>query len=273
MESFQLKTTDGMSLYGEYRAPATPRASVIIAHGIGEHCGRYAPLADALAVADLAVLTYDHRGHGRSDGQRGFIRSWDEYDDDLALAISEARRRATAVPFFLLGHSLGGAIVLDYLVRDYEKPSGVIASAPALGTPGISPVLLFIARVASRIAPRLSMNTGLDADNLSRDPAVTEAYRSDPLGHEKGTARLGTELARAQKRIFERIGSVDVPLLLVHGEADEIASREPIERALAAAGSGDKRLEILRGGYHEPHWDLERREVFDLYAKWILERV
>ncbi|MFP4376905.1 MAG: lysophospholipase, partial [Spirochaetales bacterium] len=234
MESFNLQTADGLALYGEYRSPETPRALVVVAHGIGEHCGRYTPLADALVASGLAVLTYDHRGHGRSEGQRAFIRSWDQYDNDLALAVAEARRRSPSVPWFLLGHSLGGAIVLDYLVCDYAKPAGVIASAPALGTPGISSALLFLARIASRIAPRLSLDTGLDADNLSRDPVVVEAYRCDPLVHGKGTARLGTELTRAQKRIFDGLGSIDVPLLFIYGDSDKIAAREPIERALAA---------------------------------------
>jgi alpha-beta hydrolase superfamily lysophospholipase len=163
--------------------------------------------------------------------------------------------------------------VLDYLVCDYEKPAGVIASAPALGTPGISPALLLLARLASRIAPRLSMDTGLDAENLSRDPSVVESYRSDPLVHGKGTARLGTELTRAQNRIFERLANISIPLLLVYGESDEIAAREPIERALATAGTADKRLEIIRDGYHEPHWDLERERVFELYATWMTRQV
>lgn len=273
METLQLQSADGMRLHAEYRAGDQPRASVVVAHGIGEHSGRYAGLADALSAAGFAVMIYDHRGHGRSDGQRAFIRSWDEYDSDLALAVAEARRRAPDVPFFLLGHSLGGAMVLDYLVGEYEKPAGVIASAPALGTPGVSPVLLLLARIMSRIAPRFSMDTGLDDENLSRDRTVVEAYREDPLVHGKGTARLATELTRAQRRIFAGIGAVDVPLLLTYGDADRIAPREPIERLLSASGSSDKRLEVFRGGYHELHLDLQRDDVLALYAGWMEARI
>jgi alpha-beta hydrolase superfamily lysophospholipase len=164
-------------------------------------------------------------------------------------------------------------MVLDYLVGEYEKPAGVIASAPALGTPGVSPAVLFLARLMSRIVPRFSMDTGLETQNLSRDASVIEAYQSDPLVHGKGTARLATELTRAQQRIFDRIGTSDVPILLAYGDSDRIAPRAPIERLLAEAGTDDKRLEVFAGGFHEPHWDLQREEVFALYADWILERV
>lgn len=273
METFQLTTTDGINLHAEYRCGDGPRAGLVVAHGIGEHSGRYAELAETLAASGLAVLTYDHRGHGSSPGQRAFVRSWDEYDSDLALAVSEVRRRAPDLPLFLFGHSLGGAMVLHYLVRPYERPAGVIASAPALGTPGVSPVLLLLARIMSRLIPRFSMDTGLDDENLSRDPSVIETYRADPLVHGKGTARLATELTRAQNDIFAGIGVIDVPLLLAYGDADRIAPREPIERLLSASGSIDKRLEVFRGGYHELHLDLEREQVLALYADWIADRI
>ena len=273
METLQLCARDGTTLYGEYRSPASPCASLIVAHGIGEHSGRYVELADTLAASGIAVLTYDHRGHGRSDGQRAFIRSWQEYDSDLGLAVAEAQHRAQAVPFFLLGHSLGGTIVLHYLVGEYPKPAGVIASAPALGTPGVSPFLLLLARLMSRVVPRFSMDTGLDLENLTRDQAVIDACESDPLVHGKGTARLATELTRAQEQIFDGIGGVDLPLLLAYGDSDRIAPREPIERLLVAAGSADKRLEVFAGGYHEPHWDLQREAVLNLYSEWITTHV
>ena len=258
---------------------ASPRAVLVVAHGFGEHSGRYAELASFLADSGVTVVAHDLRGHGRSGGRRGHVGRWAEYRSDLRAVIDSATE-GDPLPLFLYGHSVGGTVVLEYTVAaakdpraDFALPRAVIASAPALGTPGISPALIAISRALSAVWPGLSLDTKLDATAISRDAAVVDAYRGDPLVHSMGSTRLGTELSAAQSAIFAGASSFPVPLLVTYGSADRLAPREPIERLVALAGTEDKELRVFDGGYHELHNDTIRDEVYRLYRDWILNRV
>jgi alpha-beta hydrolase superfamily lysophospholipase len=217
----------------------------------------------------ISVMAFDLRGHGLSEGKRGLVLSWKEFREDVRAAAAEMSRRNPTLPLFILGHSLGGAIVLDYIQDAEIKPRGAVISAPALGTPGISPLLLAVAGMLSAVAPRLVFSTGLDSDAISSIPEECQKYRDDPLVHGKACVRLSTELKAAQNRIFERAASMITPLLLTHGSADRIAPLEPVEEFFRAAGSGDKTLKVIEGAFHEIHNDTTREEVYRLYSGWI----
>ena len=162
-----------LELFWQTWLPDTkPRAVVAIVHGFGEHSGRYGNVVNYLVPRGFAVAAYDLRGHGRSQGPRGLILSWDEYRDDTRLFLESVRPDSPGAPVFLYGHSLGGLIALDYVLHMPEGLRGVIASGPVLGPPGVSPFLLMLARVLTVVTPRLSLDSGLDATALSRDPAV-----------------------------------------------------------------------------------------------------
>jgi alpha-beta hydrolase superfamily lysophospholipase len=272
METTTISGAGGTELHASFFPVKAPRAAVVIVHGLGEHSGRYVELAEFLQAARIAVLTYDQRGHGRSPGIRGHIESWDEHRQDLDAAGGELSRRYPTAPLFLLGHSLGGAIVFEYVLSGMPVPRGVIGSAPTLGADAVSPFKIFMSRILVAVAPRMQLELELDAGNLSRVPGVKEAYLADPLVHGKGTVRCGTETLAAQARVIERAPSFPCPLLVVYGEEDRIASLPSLEEFLARVDRNDTTVRAYAGGQHEPERDLQKDEVFALYRDWILER-
>jgi len=168
------------------------KARLVIAHGLGEHSGRYGNLFDRLVPAGFSVWALDFCGHGRSQGKRGHIDSFDQYLFDLKKLIELSRKDApSSRKIFLLGHSLGGLIALSYAERFSETIDGVIASSPWLGLKVQVPaVKAFMGKVMSLIWPRLSMGNELDATKISHDRDVVRAYRNDPLVHDRVTSRI-----------------------------------------------------------------------------------
>jgi alpha-beta hydrolase superfamily lysophospholipase len=248
----------------------TPRAALMIAHGFGEHGGRFMNVVNRLVPTGYAVYANDHRGHGRSPGQRGHINAWSEYRDDLGAFVRLVSEQQAGHPLFLMGHSMGGLIVLEYVEQHPEGLRGVIASAPLLTQPGISPVKLALGSVISRVMPAFSLDSGLDVTAISRDSAVVTAYRTDPLVQSKGTARLSTELTSAIRRTQAGAASWTLPLLIVHGTADRLVppsgSKTFFEHVPASV---DKERHEIDGGFHEPHNDTSKEQALDIEQQWL----
>ncbi|MGM0563343.1 MAG: alpha/beta hydrolase [Pseudomonadota bacterium] len=245
-------------------------ALVVIVHGAGEHSGRYRDLAEHFNRQGYSVAAWDSRGHGQSPGQRGFIRRWRDLRGDLHYFLMAARRETPGVPVFLLGHSLGGAITLDYLLHYRNRDvAAYICSAPAIGKLGIPPVLLKLARVLNHSLPRLGMNTGLNIEDISRDPEWREHTRRDPLYHRRGTPRLGMELQKTVDNIHRRAHTLDCPTLLIHGEADRICSIDGSRKLAEAIPRETLTFHRYPGGYHELFNDLGRDGVIDDVDRWL----
>jgi alpha-beta hydrolase superfamily lysophospholipase len=270
-----LRAHDGLALHTRRWWPdQPPRAVVLLVHGIAEHSGRYAYLAAHLLLHRIAVLTYDHRGHGHSEGLRTHVDAFEEYLNDLDLALAWAREEARDLPLFLMGHSMGGLIAARYVVdRRPEDLAGLILSSPALQVPSdLSPLLQRIAGTVSRLAPRLRA-TRLDLAHLSRDPAVARAYREDPLCDKGGIrARLGFEILEATRHVRSHPEAFTLPLLLFHGTADRITDPAGSRWLYEQAPAGDKTLNLYDGFYHETFNEPERERVLDDLAGWIEAR-
>ncbi|RKX93537.1 MAG: hypothetical protein DRZ90_12720 [Spirochaetes bacterium] len=273
LEELKISGYESLQLYGRHWSLESPKAVLLIVHGIGEHSGRYSGMAEYFNSRGIAVIGYDHRGHGLSEGKRGLLLSWKEFRGDLRAVDNEAVRLYPTLPLFILGQSLGGTMTLDYILSAEHAPRGVIISAPALGTPGISPFLLGIAKVLSAVTPRLTLSTALDSDSISRDPEECRKYREDPLVHDKASVKLASELTSVQESIFSRSENMNCPLLLCYGSEDRIAPHEPAEAFFKRSGSDDKELKIFEGAYHEIHNDIIREDVYKLYADWISNRI
>ena len=178
-----------------WRPEIAPRASLAVIHGFGEHSGRYANVVSHFNPKGYAVYGFDLRGHGRSPGQRGHIDSWDEYRKDVKSFLHLVNQHDPNLPLFMWGHSMGALIALDYLLHNPEGLRGSIISGAPLAPVGVAkPLLVWIARVLSRVWPRFSLPLGLDLQALSRNPEVVRAYEADPLVHGKTTVRWGTEI-------------------------------------------------------------------------------
>ena len=264
----------GLELYFQVWQPnGALRGVVAIVHGLGEHSGRYPSLVTALTSHGFAVTTFDHRGHGKSPGLRGHVDSWSEYREDVREFLRYTCSHFMHLPLFLYGHSLGALIVTDYVLFHPDGLTGLIVSGhPLRPTGAAKPHLILLARFLSRYRPKFVIPLGLDPSALSRDPAVVEAYRNDPLVQTKVTARWGTEALAAVDRVRMRANEIQVPILIVHGGADAINSADGSRELLDVVSSSDKTLHVYPGGHHEPHNDLEKEEAVADIVEWISAR-
>ncbi len=269
------KTFDGLDLYYQSWQPeGTVHAALAIVHGLGEHGGRYMNIVNHLVPQGYAIYALDHRGHGRSPGPRAFVNSWSEFIEDVGNFCQLVAQKQPDVPFFLMGHSMGGNITLNYILHHptSHHPDGVkavIASAPAVGKLDVRPVLAFVSRLLSGIMPKLSIATGLDATAVSRDTAVVQAYQNDPLVHGQGTPRFATEIATSAEWALAHAAEFKPPLLMLHGAADRLVNVQSSHDFFAHVAHNDKKMIIYEGGYHEPHNDIEHERVVRDIEAWL----
>lgn len=262
----------GVSIYWQ-RHDATggpPRGVVVLSHGYAEHVGRYTEFITHCTSRQLAVVALDHRGHGRSGGPRGHCRDFDEMVADLRQLNDMATSWWPKTPRLLFGHSLGGLIGFLYLLAHPETVRAAALSAPALRVPAPAPPwVLKIAFMIGGLLPRLPLATKLDANALSRDPAVGPAYLADPLVHRAATAGGFRAITRAQQRAFEGAPHCFVPLMILQGDADQLVDpTAPTE--LAARLTCPHELVMLPGFYHEllNEPPAERRRVVERLDEW-----
>ncbi len=207
--------------------PSASRADVVLVHGLAEHSGRYERVGDQLSEAGYRVTAFDLIGFGASGGRRGDIESWTMFLDQVQDHLESVRSER---PIILMGHSMGGLIALEYALSERPKPDLLVLSSPGLA--GGDAWQRALAPVAAALAPKLTMPNGLDGAQLSRDPAVGEAYFADPLVLTKSTNRFGANLFAAMKRTRTHAESLDIPALIIHGGADTIvppSSSAPLE--------------------------------------------
>lgn len=263
------KGTDGLELfYQSWQTQENAKATIAIIHGMGEHSNRYINIVNHFVTRGYDIHAFDLRGNGRSHGQRGHINSWIEIRNDIS-AFLDLIKRQSDTPLFILGHSLGGVVALDYCTRYPEGLQGVIASSPAIGKTGVPAILWVLARILNRIWPRFSLDIRLDTSNFSRDPAVLEALKNDPLFHTRGTARLGMEVRHIVEWIHANSGNLRLPLLIVHGTDDEIASPDGSREYFQNVTFDDKELREYEGGYHELFNDIIKEQVLADTEQWL----
>ena len=268
-----LGSTDGTRLYWQAWEPGSaPRAPVILVHGAAEHGGRYAHVATRLLSEGYAVYALDHRGHGRSDGQRAMIDRLDRLVDDLGLFVKRIREEHAGAKPFLVGHSLGGAVSLTYAIRHGDTIAGLIVSGPAVATEAVPAALKAITAGLSKVAPNLPVFK-IEDDAVSRDPQVVKAYQDDPLNHPgKLPARTLAEIMRAMNTIPRDAVALRTPLLLLHGGADRLCPPEGSRIVHANAGSADKTLKVYDGLFHEIFNEPEQDAVLDDVVEWLEAR-
>ncbi len=246
----------------------------MIVHGVGEHMGRYAELGRFLAERGIECLGQDLRGHGKSPGQRGHVRRFDDYVDDLAALVASERDRKPQLPVFLLGHSMGSIIAVLYAERRTGSLAGLLLTGTAFEPVADPPRwLVSLVLAASRLLPRLPLPNQISATDLSQDAEVQRQYLRDPLVGRSVSARWVHEFDRARRRALEAADGLELPLLVIHGGKDSVV-RPAGSRALAErAASPDKRLAVLPGQFHEVLNEAPelRRATLELIAEWVVD--
>ncbi|PZQ21681.1 MAG: alpha/beta hydrolase [Sphingopyxis macrogoltabida] len=249
--------------------PGPPKAVVLLAHGYAEHAGRYAHVARRLTEAGYAVYAVDHWGHGRSDGEGGFVPRFSVFLDGMAELLTLAEINHPGVPRLLMGHSMGGLIATLFLIDRQDAFAAAALSGPAIvAAAPPSRFTVWISGLLSRFAPRLGV-LALDDAGVSRDPAVVAAYRADPLVYGgKIGARLGREMMDAMAAAQAGAAAITLPILIQHGEADRLTAPAGSRYLFDHVASKDKRLEIYPGLFHEIYNEPERDAVLDDLIDW-----
>ncbi len=269
METLEWNNAQGLRIHACHWPAEQPRAALTLVHGIGEHIGRYDHLARWYAARGVAVLGYDHQGFGQSAGLRGHAKNLNAVLDDIGQALAETRRRYPGLPHFLYGHSLGGNLALNYLLRRRPDLTGVVATAPWVRLAFPAPLLKVLAgRLLYRILPTLRLPNGLAVPFISHDPAVVEAYQKDPLVHDRLSLAAGIDFLDAAIWLDRYAGPTPLPLLLQHGADDRLTSPAGT-RDLAGRLSGPVVFREWPGLYHEIHNEPEKAAVFAYTLAWM----
>jgi alpha-beta hydrolase superfamily lysophospholipase len=270
-----LVTIDGLRLFTREWPVPSPRGTMLVVHGLGEHVGRYAHVAAVLNGAGWRVVGYDHRGHGRSEGARGVIAADDSLLADLALVV-DAARRATTGPLLLLGDSMGGTVAGRFVAAALERApapwsrpvEGLVLASPALAaTMSAWQKLLLV--LLGRLAPGVTVASGLDSGDLSHDPEVARAYDADPLVHDRICARLARFILDAGEAVRAAAPRWALPTLLFWGGADRIVPPECSRAFALAAPRAHVSAHEYPGLYHELFNETEKAAVLAEVTGWL----
>lgn len=261
-------------VYDVWTPQVAPRGVVVLCHGYAEHARRYDHVARRFGAAGLLTYALDQRGHGRSGGKRVYLREMAEYVADFHALAGIAAREHPTLPRVVLGHSMGGGVVFSYgaeYVGDYDL---MVLSGPAVDAQdGVSPVMITAANLLGGLLPGLPVEK-LDADAVSRDPAVVAAYRADPMVH---LGRLPAGIAKALigvgQTMPQRAAALTAPLLVVHGEDDRLVGVAGSRKLMEHVGSTDATLKAYPHLFHEVFNEPERDEVLDDVVRWIEARL
>jgi alpha-beta hydrolase superfamily lysophospholipase len=265
---------DNLPLFEQAWLPVgPPQATIVHVHGLIEHSGRHAEMAQAMTGEGYAVHAMDLRGHGRSEGPRCDVRSFDDYLLDLDVFFRRVMDRRVDGPVFLMGNSMGGLIATLWAIRRKPNLAGLILSGPLLAlSDEIAPRLRHLAPVVSCLWPTLRV-VRVPIHLLSRNPQAVETYRNDPHFFSRPiTSRAGAEVLAALGHLPREAPSLDLPLLILHGGADRVCSAAGSSMLYEKAASKDKTLRIYEGLYHEVFDEPERAEVLADLAVWLARR-
>ncbi len=256
--------------YQSWLPEGETRAVLLVVHGIAEHSGRYMNVVNHFGQLGYAVYGLDHPGHGKSNGPRVYVERFQDFTATLKLYFDQVRRWQPEKAIFLVGHSMGGLISAVYLLDYQAELAGAILSGPSVQLPdNVSPALILTGKVFSTLIPRAGL-VQLDAAGVSRDPAVVQAYLSDPLVYQgKITARLSAELLKAMQRIEAESAKITLPLLIIHGGADKMVNPIGSQKLYEEVGSVDKTLKIYPGFYHEVFNDPAHQQVLGDVETWL----
>ena len=264
---------DGLRLFWHSDKAASPAAHVAVVHGYAEHLGRYSELVRALNDAGYSVHLFDCRGHGQSGGKRAHVDAFEEYLSDLELFLARVHEQANGAPVFLLGHSHGGLIAARYLLDKPEAVRGAVFSSPYFRLKLQVPALKLMAgKLMARILPSLPMKNELKAEQLTRDVAIQNATRADPLYQQIATPGWFTASTAAQEIVLQRATEFVTPFLLLQGGADPIADPAAGREFFEHATSKDKQQKQYDGLLHELFHEPERAMVFKDLVGWLDDR-
>ncbi|MDY0780798.1 alpha/beta hydrolase [Tenacibaculum sp. IB213877] len=264
--TFQLNNID---FFGQYWQPETTKVVVVLVHGMGEHSTRYTTsVVPKMIENNIAVVSFDHFGHGKTKGKRGHAPSYDAVLNSVASAIEKAKELYPNKPIFLYGHSMGGNVVINYVLRRQSEVKGVIASSAFLRLAFQPPAWkMFLGKMMLKIAPSITLGNELDPNDVSRIKEEVDKYIADPLVHDKVSPNFSLPFIDAGEWAIKNANKLTVPLLLIHGTGDKIIDyKGSID---FAKNTPLATVKLYENGYHELHNDLCKEEVLQDVTNWL----
>lgn len=258
-----LPASDGTPLVLSFFASSSEARGILaLVHGLGDYSGCFTRMIDYFVTRGFHVAAIDMHGNGAAGGLRGHIDRYELFYEDIDLLLQQAREQFGDLPIVLYGHSLGGNLVLNYALRRKPELAGVVSSAPLLRLKKHPVLTRIAAETLNLVAPRLSLDAGIDTNNLTHDPVIVEEYIHDPLVHGQATMRLLSQALRASHWAQKHAKEFPLPLMLIHGGADTIT--DPVASAAFAKAVPPQLIEfrIFEGFYHTLHNEVGRDEVY-----------
>lgn len=272
-----IETFDGKHLYfvrwSHDEAEHSSRPVIALMHGYAEHVERYHEFAARLVAAGYPVCGIDARGHGQSDGKRGFIERFDDYVLDLRTLFAHIHLRYGDRPVVLFGHSNGGLVAIQFALAHGKDLAALVLSGPSLGLALQVPAWKsLLGKAASRFYPTLSLPTEIAPTDVSRAPDTVSEYGNDPLVNHIATARFFTEMTAAHESSLARASEITLPFTVYQGGTDKLTSVEATRRFYDATGSSDRTFNIYPDHYHEIFFEPDRAEITAHLIAWLDER-
>lgn len=265
-----LTTPDKIRLYYEFWVPDNPKAIVVFVHGLGDHMGAYAEFMKHLLKNNLGICFYDQRGHGKSSGRRAHCRRFEDFLRDLSQVIEMVQNEYPQQPVFLIGHSFGGQVALNFVGRYSKGLRGLVALSPNL-----EPLVKIpqwkkkFCLWLSRWIPILRLQTNIDPENFSHDLGWVEAVQADAMRYWHVTTRLGAEILKNLDQIPKLAFQVKVPCLFLHGGDDHVCSLDATRKFYHSVLVQNKDFRTYPGLYHELLHETEREKVMSHITSWI----
>lgn len=273
-EEFKWTAQDGKELYAQcWHASENIKAGILLVHGLGEHSSRYDIWSKWLAKEGYSVLSFDLRGHGKTPGKPADTSDYNKMLDDLDFLVEKGVEMCDNKPLFIYGHSFGGNLTANYVISKPNKIQGIILTSPWLELANIPPRHKFLmANILSRFFPKIKSKNGLRPEDISRELREVHKYRTDTRIHNKISIGL---FAQAYERgIFAKrsIYKINVPVLVIHGSADNITSFNASREFVMNSGKKTTFFSI-EGGYHELHNDSDKEKVFNIIVEWLNDQL
>lgn len=262
-------------LFAQYWLPdESPRAIILLVHGVAEHSGRYRRLAEHLSERGFALCAYDQPGHGQSEGVKGHLDKFSNLTESLRLFQEKLQQQFPNIPMYILGHSMGSLVSLKHLIAEQHRYEGAILSAAALISPAApGKAASMILRILASIVPKLGA-IQLEAEGVSRDPKEVEKYINDPLNYTgKLSAKLIIEMLDTANYVIANLTQLELPIICLHGDADGMTSPEGSKTIIDSASSNDKTLTLYSGLYHEILNEPEREQVMTDVSNWLAKHI
>ncbi|MEL7001928.1 MAG: lysophospholipase [Bacteroidota bacterium] len=272
-QSYTIKSNDNIDLFTRKWAPdGPPQGAVCLVHGLGEHSGRYEHVATAFNKVGFVMYSYDQRGHGKSDGKRGDVPSYNQLLADLGTVLDHIKSSHADISLFLYGHSMGGNVVANYIMAEKRTDiKATIITSPWFTLAFDPPKWqLSLGKFILKVAPGLTQPNKLNPDDLSRDKQVGIDYMNDPLVHNKISPRLFFGIHNAGLEVIENAKPQSTSILVVHGANDPITSPHGSERFAKNANAEYKLWHEL---LHETHNETNKEEVIEFNIRWLTQHL